>query len=91
MPAAAAPTRGLAQSGTLAPMSTDQVAVDHGLLEEIRAAVGEGEVEHFLEEAARTRLRDLAFARILDELQAEVGPIPDELMAEAEAFWTAES
>jgi len=72
-------------------MSTDQVAVDHGLLEEIRAAVGDDEVEHFLDEAARTRLRDLAFAKILDELQAEVGPIPDELMAEAEAFWTAES
>jgi len=72
-------------------MSADQVAVDHGLLEEIRAAVGEDEVEHFVEQAARARLRDLAFAKILDELQAEVGPIPDELMAEAEAFWNAES
>lgn len=67
-------------------MPTDQVAVDHRLVDEIRAAVGDGEVEHLLEEAARTRLRDLAFAKILDE----VGPIPDELMAEAEAFWTAE-
>lgn len=72
-------------------MSTDQVAVDHRLLEAIRAAVGEDAVEHFLEEAARTRLRDLAFSRILDEIQAEVGPVPDELMAEAAAFWTAES
>ena len=79
------------RAGNLVAMSTDRVAVDHGLLEAIRAAVGGDQVEHFLEDAAGTRLRDLAFAKILDELQAEVGPIPDELMAEAEAFWTAES
>lgn len=55
-------------------MSTDQVAVDHALLDEIRAAVGEDEVEHFVEQAARARLRDLAFAKILDSSKARSDP-----------------
>jgi error-prone DNA polymerase len=67
-------------------VSTDHIALDHSLVEDVRAAVGDGEVGHFFEQAARARLKDLSFAKLLDEIQAEVGPIPDELMAEADAF-----
>jgi hypothetical protein len=54
---------------------TDRIALDHGLLEQIRAAVGEHGVEEFVEQAARVRLRDLALARILDELRVEAGQV----------------
>ena len=70
-------------------VSADLVRLDRRLLAEIRSAVGEGEVAQFIEEAARTRLRDLASVTIIDELRAEVGPNLDDVMPKGQAFWTS--
>ncbi len=70
-------------------VSADLVRLDRRLLAEIRSAVGEGKVDHFIEEAARTRLRDLASVTIIDELLAEVGPMSDDVMPKGQAFWTS--
>ena len=72
----------------LAGMSTEPVELDSGLLGRVRD-VAEGNVRPFVEAAVRRALDNAAFGRLLDELEAEVGPVPGEVSDEAERLWHA--
>ena len=59
------------------------------LLASVRSAVGSEGMQDFVVIAVEASLKHRELGRILDELEAEAGPVPPELDAEAEAFWRA--
>ncbi len=67
-------------------MATRTVELDEELLSRAEE-VAAGDLRGFIESAVRRQLGDEAFSRLLDELDAEAGPLPDEIVAEAERFW----
>ena len=68
-------------------MSTESVELDSDLVTRVRATGGD--VRAYVEAAVRRELDNEAFGRLLDELEAESGPVPDDIVAEAERFWPA--
>ncbi len=50
---------------------------------------GEEAMKAFIEAAVRRDLENETFGTLLDELEAEAGPIPENVEAEAERFWRA--
>ncbi len=70
-------------------MGTERLDLDSGLLAQLRDMTGPEGVVSFIERAIRRELRRDNLDRLLDELEAEVGPLPDELQAEADALWRA--
>jgi hypothetical protein len=67
-------------------MATRTVELDQELVARAEEVAG-GDLKGYIEAAIRRQLEDEAFSRILDELDAEAGPLPEELVAEAERFW----
>ena len=67
-------------------MATTPVELDEDLVARVRE-VAPGDVRSFIEAAIRDELDNVAFGRLLEELDAERGPVPEELKAEAERFW----
>lgn len=82
-------TTGLRASGSAYAlgMTTEPVELDSDLLARVRAVTGD--VPGLIESAIRRQLDDRSFGRLLDELEAETGPLPEDLVAEAERFWHA--
>jgi Arc/MetJ family transcription regulator len=70
-------------------MATERLDLDGDLLAQVRELAGPDGVAGFVERAIRRELRHEHLDRLLDELEAEVGPLPAELLAEADAFWHA--
>lgn len=70
-------------------MSVEQVPLDGDLMSKVRQVVAADAVSAFIETAVDRALKDHAFGRILDELEAEIGPPAEDVRAEAEAFWRA--
>ena len=68
-------------------MATEPVELDAKLLARVRDTTDDA--RGFVESAVRRQLDDQAFSRLLDELEAESGPVPEEIVAEAERFWPA--
>ena len=58
-------------------------------VEEIVAAAGDAGFEEFVIRAIDDRLGNLEFVKLLDEIEAEEGPVPESLLKEAEDFWQA--
>ena len=67
-------------------MATRTVELDEELLSRAEE-VAAGDLRGFIESAVRRQLGDEAFSRLLDELDAEAGPLPDDIVAEADRFW----
>ena len=67
-------------------MATRSVELDEELLSRAEE-VAAGDLRGFIESAVRRQLGDEAFSRLLDDLDAEAGPLPDDIVAEADRFW----
>ena len=59
------------------------------LVASVRQLVGPDGVTDYVVKAVERMLKNHELARILDELEAEAGCVPEGLSAEAEAFWRA--
>jgi post-segregation antitoxin (ccd killing protein) len=73
-------------------MKTTKISVtlDTELLQQARA-FARGNLSRYINEALRDKLRNERLRQLLDEAEAEDGPVPEELLAEAgEAFKAAE-
>jgi post-segregation antitoxin (ccd killing protein) len=71
-------------------MKTTKISVtlDTELLQEARA-FARGNLSRYINEALRDKLRNEHLRQLLDEYEAEHGPIPKEELAEAEAAFKA--
>ena len=68
-------------------MTREPVGLDSDLVSRVRAVAED--VPGFIEAAIRRELNGHSFSRLLDELEAETGPLPEDLVAEAQRFWHA--
>lgn len=68
---------------------TTPVMLPDDLVEAVRRAVGADAVPTFTAKAVEAALRNRDLDDLLSELVDEVGPIPPELAAEADAAWRA--
>lgn len=68
-------------------MATEPVELDSELIAQIRAVTDD--VASFVATAVNRELAHGDLNRLLGELEAEAGPIPEEIVAEAERFWHA--
>ncbi|MGH9224020.1 MAG: hypothetical protein ACRD2W_09635 [Acidimicrobiales bacterium] len=65
------------------------VDLDADLVAEVKRRAGDSAVGTFIEAAVRRHLDNEAFGRLLDELEAESGPVPADTGAEADRLWRA--
>lgn len=74
---------------TICAMATVPVDLDGDLVGKVRRFAGDDAVSAFIEASVRRDLDNETFGRLLDEIEAEAGPIPENIDAEAERFWRA--
>lgn len=65
------------------------ISIPDPLLGAVRAAAGDDHVEAFVEQAIEAALRNRDLDSLIAALIDEVGPVPPELVAEADAAWRA--
>ena len=53
----------------------------------ISALVGEGHFSEFVDEAVAVRLQHARIDQLLAEMDAEYGPVPDDIRKKAEKAW----
>jgi Arc/MetJ family transcription regulator len=70
-------------------MATMPVDLDADLVAKVQQVAGDDAVTAFVEAAVRRDLDNEAFGRLLDDIEAETGPVPEDVDAEAERFWRA--
>jgi Arc/MetJ family transcription regulator len=63
------------------------ISVDETLLEEARKVAGARGLSSFVNDALRVRLQHERLRRLLDEMDAEHGPVPEEEIARARKLW----
>lgn len=63
------------------------VAFDENVAREAMALAGEGNFSAFVNGVVAQRLQRARIKRMLDEMEAEFGPIPEEVRAEARRQW----
>ncbi len=68
-------------------MATEPVELDSDLVSRVRAATPD--VVAYIQAAVRRELDNETFGRLLDQLETETGPVPEEVAAEADRFWHA--
>jgi Arc/MetJ family transcription regulator len=68
-------------------MATVPVDLDADLVAKVQHVAGDDAVRTFVEAAVRRDLENEAFGCLLDKLEAEAGPVPEDVGAEAERFW----
>jgi len=71
----------------MAAVPDEAIDLDASLVARVREVVGADALRAFVEAAVRRDLDNVAFSRLLDELEAESGPVPKDVMAEAERAW----
>lgn len=70
-------------------MASRVIEIPSAKVDEIVAAVGDESFEEFVLRAIDDRLGNLEFVKLLDEIEADAGPVPAALLKEAEDFWQA--
>lgn len=72
-------------------MPTEKVSftIDGELLAEARRRVGRRELSSYVNAALRRQLQHDRLGALLDEMEAEAGPVPDEVMEEVRRAWPA--
>jgi Arc/MetJ family transcription regulator len=68
-------------------VSKVSLSIDEDVLAEARARVGRRELSSYVNDALRRQLQRDRLAELLAEMDAESGPIPDEVMEEARRLW----
>lgn len=79
-----------AEMDTLHPLGRARkvsVSLPEGLTEAVRQRVGKGEFSQYVAEAVARQLEFDLLAELAELLEAEHGPVPEDLLAEAEAAW----
>jgi Arc/MetJ family transcription regulator len=70
-------------------VSKISLSLDEQVLAEARARAGRGELSSYVNEAVRRQLQHDRLGELLAEMNAESGPVPEELMMEARQIWLA--
>jgi Arc/MetJ family transcription regulator len=68
-------------------VSKVSLSIDEEVLAEARARAGRRELSSYVNDALRRQLQRDRLAELLAEMDAESGPIPDELMEQARQPW----
>ena len=70
-------------------MATSKVSIslDDDVLAEARRRAGHRELSAFINEALRRQLQHDRIGKLLDEMDAEFGPVPEEMIEEAGKIW----
>ncbi len=63
------------------------LSIDEDLLAEARGRAGRRELSSYVNEALRRQLQRDRLTELLAEMEAESGPIPDDVMEEARRLW----
>lgn len=63
------------------------LSLDPELVAEARELAGRRGLSSLVNDALRLRLQHLRVGRLLDEMDAEFGPVPDEVVAGVEREW----
>lgn len=63
------------------------LSIDEDVLAEARGRAGRRELSSYVNDALRRQLQQDRLAELLAEMDAESGPIPDEVMQEARRLW----
>jgi Arc/MetJ family transcription regulator len=63
------------------------LSIEEDLLAEARARAGRRELSSYVNEALRRQLQRDRLTELLAEMEAESGPIPDDVMEEARRLW----
>jgi hypothetical protein len=65
------------------------ISLDAALLEQARGVAGARGLSSFVNDAVRIRLQHERLRRLLDDMDAELGPVPAEETARARKLWPA--
>ena len=68
-------------------VSKVSLSLDEQVLAEARTRAGRGELSSYVNEAVRRQLQHDRLGELLAEMDAESGPVPEELMMEARKVW----
>ncbi len=71
------------------PAAKVSLSIDADVLAEARARSGSRELSAYVTDAVRRQLQRDRLGELLAELDAESGPIPDNLLEEARTLWHA--
>jgi len=63
------------------------LSLDEQVLTEARARAGRGALSSYVNEAVRRQLQHDRLGELLAEMDAEAGPVPEELIMEARQVW----
>jgi len=63
------------------------LSIEEGVLDEARERAGRRELSSYVTAALRRQLQHDRLGELLSEMEAESGPIPDDLMEEARQLW----
>lgn len=63
------------------------VSLPAELIETVRAHTGAGGFSRYVTEAVRKRVQHDLLGELVDELEAEYGPVPDEIRAQTRETW----
>jgi Arc/MetJ-type ribon-helix-helix transcriptional regulator len=67
------------------------VSMPAELLELVRARVGPGEFSRYVTEAVQARIQHDLLGDLLDELESEHGPVPEEVREQTRQMWPDQS
>jgi Arc/MetJ family transcription regulator len=68
-------------------MSKVSLSIDQEVLAEARARAGRRELSSYVNEALRRQLQRDRLVELLNEMDAESGPVPDDVLEEARRPW----
>lgn len=68
-------------------VSKVSLSIDEEVLAQARGRAGRRELSSYVNEALRRQLQHDRLGDLLADMDAELGPIPDELMQEAREVW----
>jgi Arc/MetJ family transcription regulator len=68
-------------------VSKVSLSIDEDVLAEVRARAGRRELSSYVTDALRRQLQHDRIGALLAEMEAESGPVPDDVMEEARQLW----
>ena len=71
-------------------MSKVSLSMDEDVLAQARERAGRRELSSYVNEAVRRQLQHDRLADLLAEMEAESGPVPEDVLAEARQVWRSD-
>lgn len=63
------------------------LSLDHDVVAEAREFAGRGGLSALVNDALRTRLQQIRISRLLDDMDDEFGPVPEDVAEEVKRQW----